>query len=378
MLRVCHLVDATGGDKAMWGKERMVYQLMHAQRDEGRVEPSLAAFRPNFLSLTLQAEGFPVLLLDQTHRALPVASLTRLASMLRKDPNLILHTHCYKANILGRLVRSLASPRTTLISTCHGWCDDDRKLYIYNRLDRASSAMSDITVVCAPHMFDMLPTNRAVQYVPNAVPDAVPASPAARLAARAKYGFSAGDFVAGALTRLTVLKGINNLIEAADTRISQVSWAVAGGGPMESAVRDRQAVDFRYVGVVNPSADFLNAIDVFVQPSLLEGMSLSLLEAMRASLPIVATRAGATEHAVTDGVEALLVPTGDARALAQAVQRLYLDRQLAGRLAANARRRFEKDFRIQRQHDAYLGIYEQQLRQVSYKVPFSGTSVRTS
>jgi len=77
--------------------------------------------------------------------------------------------------------------------------------------------------------------------------------------------------------------------------------------------------------------------DIFVFPTLSEGSSQALLEAMAAALPIVTTAVGAAPDMLTEGVQALLVPTADATALAGAVQRLLDDSSLRQRLGEQAR-----------------------------------------
>ena len=82
-------------------------------------------------------------------------------------------------------------------------------------------------------------------------------------------------------------------------------------------------------------------MDLFVLPSLYEGMPLSILEAMGAGLPVIATAVDGTPEVVEDGETGLLVPPADPAALARAVVRLLDDRALAVRLGQNGRARAE-------------------------------------
>jgi len=94
-----------------------------------------------------------------------------------------------------------------------------------------------------------------------------------------------------------------------------------------------------------------------VQASRSEGLSLALLEAMRAGKAIVATDVGATRDAVVDGESALVVPPRRPAALRDAVLTLRTDPALAARLGRNARARFETDFHMQRQHQRFADLY---------------------
>jgi glycosyltransferase involved in cell wall biosynthesis len=83
---------------------------------------------------------------------------------------------------------------------------------------------------------------------------------------------------------------------------------------------------------------------VFVLPSLYEGLPLSILEAMAAGKPVIATQVGGTAEAVLDGETGLLVPAADPNALASAIRSMLDDRVLAQRLASAGRRRVEQEF----------------------------------
>jgi glycosyltransferase involved in cell wall biosynthesis len=357
MLTLCHLVDAMGDSNTLWGKERVIHELMHVQRESGTLIPELAVFTPSLLSSVVAADGFSVHVLEERHSALPHKSLPSLMRLVQSRAGLVLHTHSYKANLVARMARLMGAPISILVSTCHGWFDETLREVFYNKLDRATTALSDVTTVCDPRMLEKYPRSRGVIYVPNALSDRPSTLPHERNAARARLGWSTASFVAGILCRLTPLKGAGNFLQAADQCADDIVWAAAGAGPMEEILRSRQDERFRYVGYVNPGTDFLNGIDVFVQASAIEGLSISLLEAMRAGLPIVATRAGATEHVLEHERDGLLVDVCNPKQLRDAVIRLRHDPTLARRLAQNARMRYEAEFQIQTQHASFWQLY---------------------
>ncbi len=362
MLTLCHLVEAMGNSDTLWGKERVIHELMRAQRESGAVMPELAVFTPTLLSSVVAADGFAVHVLEERHSALPQKSLPSLMRLVHSRPGIVWHSHSYKANVLARIARLMGAPIDVLVSTCHAWFDETLKMTYYNKFDRATSGWSDVTTVCDPHMLAKFPAGRRVVYVPNAIADLPPISPLERSAARSRFGWPDAAFVAGALGRLTALKGAGNFMQAADACRDAVTWAVAGSGPMEEIVRARQSDTFRFVGYVDPGIDFLKGLDAFVQPSAIEGLSISLLEAMRAGLPIVATRAGATEDVLQHERDGLLIDVDSPKQLRDAVVRLKNDGSLAQRLGHNARKRFEAEFQIQRQHASFYGLYTSRRR----------------
>src|SRR4029453_8125800 len=124
----------------------------------------------------------------------------------------------------------------------------------------------------------------------------------------------------------------------------------AEGRPPPPPPRDRLPLGdrMRLVGYWPGLAEALAAIDVFVLPSLMEGHPLAVLEAMAAGKPIVATTVGGLAEAMEDGVSGLLVPPGDADALAEAVVSLLRDPERAARLGREARRALEERFSLEK------------------------------
>ena len=102
----------------------------------------------------------------------------------------------------------------------------------------------------------------------------------------------------------------------------------------------------------------LSLLDVYVLPSRMEGVSLTLLEAMSAGLPVVATRVGGNPEVVVDGATGLLVEPGEPRQLAAALQSLLGDEARRLTLGAAGRRRVDETFSMERFVDAHVQLYE--------------------
>ena len=136
--------------------------------------------------------------------------------------------------------------------------------------------------------------------------------------------------------------------------------AIAGRGEEEENLR-RLASELgiadrvRLLGLRDDIDRVLAAGDLFVQPSLSEGLPLAVLEAMSAGLPIVATRVGGVGEAVVDGETGLLVEPGDAPGLALAVRRLLDDPIALASFGESARRRARPEFSV----DAMAAHYEE-------------------
>ncbi len=153
----------------------------------------------------------------------------------------------------------------------------------------------------------------------------------------------------GVTANLRPVKGLDVFVRAAaGLRAAHpgATFHVAGEGPLRPEL-ERLASDqglgerLTLHGSVADVPGFLAGLEVAVLPSLTEGMSNALLEYMAAGRAIVATAVGGNLRLIEDGVSGLLVPPGDAGALAAAVGRLLSDPALAARLGATARRRAE-------------------------------------
>lgn len=166
--------------------------------------------------------------------------------------------------------------------------------------------------------------------------------------------------------RLHEAKGLDDLVRAWQrivTRRPDARLWLAGEGPHERALGERieaanLAGHVSLVGLFDNVDDLLAAADLFVLPSLQEGMSVSLLEAMSAALPVVATDIPGNRDLVTDGRHGLLVPVENSEALSDAILRLLDDPPLGARLATAARDRVEQEFSVKRMADRHLELFE--------------------
>jgi glycosyltransferase involved in cell wall biosynthesis len=179
-----------------------------------------------------------------------------------------------------------------------------------------------------------------IAVIPNAVAIVDPVPPSAQL--RAELAGSDGTCpIVLAVARLDPQKGIEHLVRAA-AEVPGAIFVIAGDGPdregMEALARslgvDRRV---RFLGHRRDVPELLAACDLFVLPSLYEGLPLSVLEAMAAGIPVIATAIGGTDEVVRNGETGTLVAVGDAGALALAIRSALADPARVHQLAVNAR-----------------------------------------
>ena len=233
----------------------------------------------------------------------------------------------------------------------HGYTDTDRKMRLYNRLDRWSLPQADrLVTVCHPFAKELAEStgvsidNISVQH--NAIRRGPAASTDAVTALRKQLGISDGEPVVLSVGRLSREKAHLDLIEACKhLRETKPDVAfkliIVGDGPdrsrLEAAVESTDGkAGVIFTGQVNDVHPFYAIADVFVLPSHSEGSPNVLLEAMAANLPLVATAVGGVPEMVADHESALLVPANDPPSLAAAISNMLADKALAQRLATNA------------------------------------------
>jgi glycosyltransferase involved in cell wall biosynthesis len=151
-------------------------------------------------------------------------------------------------------------------------------------------------------------------------------------------------------------KGHRFLLEAAallKQRGHRLRYCFAGEGlqrgRLEALARERGLEgEVGFMGFVADIPDFLSRIDIFVLPSLYEGLGVAVLEAMAAAKPVVASRVGGLPELVADRETGFLVPPGDAAALADSIGRLVPEQILMDAMGERGRERVEQLFTLER------------------------------
>ena len=184
---------------------------------------------------------------------------------------------------------------------------------------------------------------------------------------RASIGFGPAQPVVGMIARLAPEKDPLMFVRAgrrALRRRPELRFVLVGDGPLRDSVRDavRAAAGEEVIltGYRENVADWLQIMDVVVlTSSRVEGCSNSILEAMALGKPVIATRVGGNRELIQDGVNGLLVRPRDPDALADAIERLFLDEPLRRRLAARGRETVRRRFSGRRMVADYQNLYQE-------------------
>jgi glycosyltransferase involved in cell wall biosynthesis len=381
-LHVLHLIESLGAG----GAERLLYtNLKHL--DAARVRSTVVTVfaQPDHWAGAIRGLGVPVFSLGcRGLRDLP-AGVARLRRRLRAARPDVVHSHLWAANVIGRVAGRLAG--IPVVSSVHNpdhepeaW-EDGADVSRWKRqlslsLDRWTArmgcarmvAVSDYVRGCA-HRRLGFPVER-IELLYNPIDTEALASPPARGRAELLRECGLGDDSVVLLNvgRVSPQKGLIHAVRAMPTVLARHPSAhlVCAGPTSDAAWLEKLKGEARalgvgarvhFLGARRDVADLLRACDLFVFPSLYEGLGIALIEAMAAGRACVATRTGPIPEVVTDGENGWLVPPGDADKLAGAVCALLDDparREAMGRAALSALARFQP----QAAADELARIYE--------------------
>ena len=260
----------------------------------------------------------------------------------------IVHCHGYRPDILaGWAARSLGLAR---VSTVHGFTGGDWKNRLYERLQIRALARFDGVIAVSRPIHDRLAAAGVPQPRLTVIPNAL-RGPAhlPRASARSRMGAPDDVLLLGWVGRISSEKGLDVMLAALpDLQDLPLKVSVVGDGPLRErleAEAKRLGVADRidWHGVVEGAARYVSAFDCFVLSSRTEGTPIALLEAMSASVPVVATAVGGVPDVLRED-EGLLVPPEDPAALAAAIRVTLIDRTAAAERVRRARSRVSQDF----------------------------------
>lgn len=297
----------------------------------------------------------------------PMAAL-RLAGFLKDEGVDILHTHLFFSGLIGVLAKRLH--RKTIVALMRHHTSIVRMLgsRLHIAADKWMAERADhvLTVSEAARVYmrdvDGIKRNIDVVYLGF---DFARLSPNAedRKRVRREFGFADDDFVIGYVANFASGKGHIQLIEAFEKitdKIPNARLLLVGRGEL-SEVRAAAAKfpegKILFAGWRNDVSASLNAMDVFVQPSLSEAFSQVLIEAMGVGLPVVATDVGGANEVINTEMNGILINPDDINAISREIIRLFDDKLFRNKIASHGmltvRKRFTADQMVDTQYELY-------------------------
>jgi glycosyltransferase involved in cell wall biosynthesis len=391
-VHVVHLIEALGPG----GAERLLYtNLKHF--DPERVRSTVITVYPHATHWLepITALGVPVVPLNcSSVREIPKGIRTLRTWLLANQPDLI-HSHLWAANIIGRVAGRLTG--TPVISSVHNpdheaeaWADGAdvglTKRRMVRALDRWTAHLgSDRLIAVSEYVRQS--ANRhlrvsldSIELVYNPIDtDLLQAAPAkSRAELLRECGLPVDSFILLNVARVSPQKGLLYALRALPSILERYPSAHlvsvgATADPSWLAQLEHEATalgvtdHFHVLGSRRDVIDFLRACDVFVFPSLYEGLGIALIEAMAAGRACVASSAGPIPEVISDGEDGILVPPARPEAIAAAVCRLLENESLRVRLGKAASNTAFSRFQPQKSADALTRIYESVLATKKHK-----------
>jgi glycosyltransferase involved in cell wall biosynthesis len=335
--------------KGNWGgAQRYVYDLATNLPPE-RFAVSVAAGQGEELKKKLAAQNIPVFNLGALGRDIKLWSdgrtLWQLYRLLRQEQPDVLHLNSPKMGLLGGLAGRLVGIKK-IVYTSHGWpYQEDRphfaKLFL-RALCWLITRLAHQTIVISRSEL----TNPRFKLIYNGLG---PINFRLRDEARAQLGLNKEDLVVGTIAELHKNKGLEYLPETAGAQI-----VIIGEGEERKKLENK---NLKLAGHLNDAARLLGAFDIFVLPSIKEGLPYVILEAGLAGLPVVASAVGGIPEIVTDGLSGFLVEPKSSAALAQALQKLLTNPERRTQLGQELKTRVQTQFGLERMVRETAAVY---------------------
>lgn len=351
------------------GGPKQVYDLVrHLPKEEFQfvvAGPRDGVFFERFEELGVRVEELPI-------RRLGVRHLLSTIRLIRALGIQVVHTHGKGPGLYGRLAASWTGvPSVHTFHGIHysGYSRLGQQLYLAleRRLCRLTRVIINVSASQEAEGLSLRlfrPSQSAV--VVNGIDfeelDRIIATAPIR---RQSLGLAAADLVLGCVTRFDPIKRVETLLQAFELlapRIPRLTLLLVGGGGEEERVRrlvaemdlGKQVI---FTGFLENSVRIYPALNLYVATSLKEGLPLSLVEAMGASLPVVATDVPGHRDVVVHGETGLLVPPEEPAALADAIASLLADPERRRRMGEAGRRRVLKEFGVEAMVDGTAEVY---------------------
>jgi len=364
-MNVLHVISAL----PVGGVENQLCLLLK-RYDRDRVFPCVCSLSDKGeVGQEIEAAGIEVVSLNKLGHGFDWSIVKDLERVIRQRDIHVVRTHQYHANLYGRLAAWLCRV-PCIVPSVHNVYTRDRKVHrriLNNLLGRISDKVVAVSGAVKDDImaYDGLSPNK-ITVLYNGVEEGRFAG-VDGAGARIAFGIPADAAVVGTVGRLTHQKGQKYLVEAMSSVLKEFPGTVllmVGDGPARSELGElvkQRGIEDRVVftGSRRDVPEMLAAMDIFVFPSLWEGLPNALIEAMTAGKAIIATDIKSNMEVLGSENSSIFVPCEDSTAIAAGIKQLLRDRESALRLASAARERALSRFTVNRTVSAYTDLFEE-------------------
>lgn len=365
-VKVLNLVAST----AMGGAERVILSIAGAI-DRAVFDCRYCLFvdlrRPPPELYEMLRNGKNELSTVEIRRPIEAGQLRQLFAVVRKNRPQVLHTHGYRSDFLGLIAAKWMG--IPAVSTVHGWTSATPRLRVYEACHRkylryfdkvitVSQAIQQTLLESGVPATKLVTLNNAINV--GAFPEGSDGD-----GFRLELAVGPGAKLIGTVGRLSVEKGLDYFLKAGAQIIARdpsVKLILVGEGPQQEelkALADALGISSStiFCGYRRDVDRIYPALEMFVLPSLTEGIPIALLEAMAFSRPVIASRVGGVPEVIEDGVTGLLVSPKDLEQLTERMWRLLCSPEAATEMGRRARKCVESRFDTRAWIKTIEGIY---------------------
>ncbi len=371
--KVLHFIESDG----LYGAENVVLNLSLEMSRQGVYKPIIGCITENTNAgnaLCDRAEAYGIttvsVVIDKNYAM--AFQLLKSVRQIKQSGIDIIHTHGYKAAIIGFIIHLLSW--IPIVGTCHLWFDHPNSKRRYKVMVSLEHFLYKYFAFCIcvsdvirSRLSQKNANNKNAIVIYNGIEHHSNMNKKIDRDAIRKELYIQNDYpIILNVGRLTAQKAQNDIISAAmilRENGMNVNMVIAGDGVLRSCLKEQiehlnLADVVKLIGFRDDVSRLLDVSDIFLLPSLEEGLPIALLEAMSARVPIIATPVGEVPKIIQDGVNGFLVPVNDPRAIAGAIDRCLKNMSQAKLMSMNAFEQFERTFSSSIMYREYSKVYD--------------------
>jgi len=369
-MKILHTIDSTG----LYGAEIMLLNLMEEQR-QMNLSPILLSINDfdsgkSAIEVESIKRGFQTIKIA-IKKGFSLKGAMNIAHVAQENQISLFHSHGYKVNILLGCLPKFIRKRP-VVTTLHGWLGVKRfsRMWFYETVDSLILHRLDAVVQVRTYKGESKELayrgTRNTYTVNNGIPELVFDLASIGHSDPVVNDFCKDGFIIGTICRLSAEKGLDYLIESMRLLLSHEAnykAVIIGEGPQKKILQSKidsygLARKVLIAGYRNQAFNYLPLFDVFVLPSLTEGLPITILEAMQANTPIVATRVGGIPDVLGNGAFGIIVEPGNSAALAEAISYVSSNPERINEMSNDARKTVLEKYSSRRMAEGYLKVYE--------------------
>jgi glycosyltransferase involved in cell wall biosynthesis len=358
---ILHLSSTSG-----LGGAEMIVKRLASSLDARRFRSVVCLFSPGWLYDASTNQGIPTSVV-RINGAFDLRWARAFAALVKRERVSVIHAHEFTANTYGSLMGQILG--VPVVATVHGknyFAEQAKRRMAYRYVSRVSRMVAVSTDLKQFIVRRAGVSENRVDVIYNGVDLADPPPKEQLDAIRKDLNLDGYDHVIGAVGSLYPVKGHVHLIEALPEILRvfpRTLLLLVGQGDLEQELKAEVArrdlgAHVRFLGFRTDVPALLSLLDVFVLPSLSEGLSMALLEAMAAGKPVVATKVGGNAELVIDGDTGFLIDAESPQSLSAKVVQVLRDKARATSMGERGRRRVHDKFSFHAMVDRYQSCYE--------------------